>query len=64
MRYVCIALAFAGALIPCAHVRASEPTVRTAQMARDVTDAVRQQRIQQGERADAPRCSITDGRKR
>jgi hypothetical protein len=63
MRHFCVALALAGALIPFAPARASETAVRVAQMARDVTDAVRHQRNQHHGRTLAP-CATTDGRKR
>lgn len=63
MRHFCVALALAGALIPFAPARASETAVRVAQMARDVTDALRQQRNQQRGRIPAP-CASTEGRKR
>lgn len=63
MRHFCVALALAGALIPFAPAHASETPVRVAQMARDVADAVRQQRNQQHGRGSAP-CAIKDGRKR
>ena len=49
MRAFLAALAVAGILAPSA-INASEPAVRIAQMARDVTDAVRKQRAEQRER--------------
>lgn len=50
MRAFLAALALAGALIPFTAAQASEPLVQLAQMARDVTDAVRKQRNEQRER--------------
>lgn len=64
MQHFCVALALAGALVPIAPARASEAAFRVAQMARDVTDAVRQQRNPQHRRIPAQRCSVTDGRTR
>ena len=49
MRTFLAALALACALFP-RSVPAADATVRVAQMARDVTDAVRKQRAQQGVR--------------
>lgn len=60
MRQVLAALALAGAFLPFAPARASEPIVRLAQMSRDVTDAVRRQRSQQHERSRA-RCDRATG---
>lgn len=53
MRAVLAALALAAALIPSTAVQASEPLVQLAQMARDVTGAVRKQREEQRERSRA-----------
>jgi len=53
MRAVLAALALAAALIPFTAAQASEPLVQLAQMARDVTDAVRKQREEQRERLRA-----------
>jgi cell division protein FtsB len=53
MRRLCAALAVAGALFPFAAMCAAEPVTRVAQMARDVTDAVRKQRNEQRERSRA-----------
>lgn len=52
MRAFLAALALAGALIAFTPAQASEPLVQHAQMARDVTDAVRRQRA---ERREQPR---------
>jgi hypothetical protein len=51
MRAFLAALALAGALFPFTAAHASEPLVQLAQMARDVTDAVRKQREEQRERS-------------
>ena len=51
MRDFLAALALAGALMPFMPAQASEPLVRTAQMARDVTDAVRKQRAERREQS-------------
>lgn len=64
MRAFLAALAFAGALIPFPPVRASEPRVRVAQMARDVSDAVRKQRQEQPAHISAPCGPVTHGSQR
>jgi len=53
MRPFLATLALAGALVPFTAAHASEPLVQLAQMARDVTDAVRKQREEQHERSRA-----------
>jgi hypothetical protein len=55
MRFLFAALALAGALLPAVPARAEPAPVRVAQMARDVTDAVRQQR-KAHERRHEQRC--------
>jgi hypothetical protein len=50
MRLLFAALALAGASIPFAPAKATESVTRVAQMARDVTYAVRRQRAQSRER--------------
>jgi hypothetical protein len=64
MRAFLAALALAGALFPFAPARASEPRLRMAQMARDVTDAVRNQRKEQRARTLKPRSPGTHGSQR
>lgn len=54
MRAFLAALALACAFL--SPTRASEPGIRVAQMARDVTDAVRKQRDEQRERSRADEC--------
>jgi len=63
MRALLAALAIAGALIPFAAARASEPPVRLAQMSRDVTDAVRKQRNQQRARPHTDNRTIREGKR-
>jgi hypothetical protein len=53
MRTRLAALALAGAFNPFMPAQASEPRVQFAQMARDVTDAVRKQLEEQRERSRA-----------
>jgi len=56
MRVLLAALALAGASIPTA-VHAREGAIQLAQMARDVTDAVRKQRAERRARSDEDRQS-------
>jgi hypothetical protein len=53
MRVLLATLTLAGAVASATPARASEPDIRVAQMARDVTDAVRKQREEQRERSRA-----------
>jgi hypothetical protein len=56
MRFLLPALALAGAFLAAVPARAAEPaSMRVAQMARDVTDAVREQRRTRESRHDQ-RC--------
>jgi hypothetical protein len=54
MRRPLAALALGCAILFFTPANAAEPRVRVAQMARDVTDAVRKQRSRQGARIPAP----------
>jgi hypothetical protein len=64
MRAFLAALALAGALFPFEPARASEARLRVAQMARDVTDALRNQRKEQRARMPSPCAPVTRGSQR
>jgi hypothetical protein len=63
MAHFFAALALAGVLIPLTPAPTTAPATQVAQMARDVTDAIRKQRAERRERSDATNHAAS-GKKR